>query len=436
MKRMFLFFALLTGACGPIPPPVQPTPPQPPAIRAVGGFAVDDHGHGLVGAACRLQVTPTDWVAGSPSVAPDGYILFTPVPASIRNTHVECAADGYVPLSESRKLTSTGNENLKPLVMRPSFVPLPRLEVWGQHLRRADGVRITMVGTSEFNLMNRWQHGEDIVPIIKQRVDAGFNLFRVWTKYALDAANIGTFLDIDYARVPDFLNLNALYGAYVEFTAYTSTFDEQPDSVFAPSHWTRLVTAVKDSTNVLLELVNENDQAVNWIDTSLYARPPPPTLASHGSNGGEAWPVTPYWDYATFHSNQAFEEQRKVGHNAWEIWNGPTITNETSRFPDVGMWRNNENPGRSEQLACDSAKGAALLSAGSVFHSAEGKTSVLWAAPTLRTATAWATCARAVDLSYQNEPYRHGSEEIAREQALGLLRVYRRGGSPFADIGR
>src|SRR2546426_7962277 len=51
----------------------------------------------------------------------------------------------------------------------------------------------------------------------------------------------------------------------------------------------------------------------------------------------------------------AVEEQRKIGHNAMEIWGGPTLTNETSRCPEVGMWRG-ADPARTAALAFDSAR--------------------------------------------------------------------------------
>lgn len=434
-----LIASALSGACASLPPSPNVQPARPvAALRAVGGVVHDPAGVAIPEAICRLQVSavPDVWVSSTPAAVDTGYVLFTPIPASITSTHIECVADGFVSLSQSRRLRTPADEDLAPIVMERAFTPLPRLVAEGQHFRLATGGAFTAIETSDFNLLNRWQHGESIDGILRQRRDIGFNMLRVWTRYRLAQYGIGDFPDLDYRRLPAFLDLCARYGFYVELTAYTSLYDDQPDGFGHPSHWTQLVTAVADSTNVLLELVNENDQAANWINTDLYARPPTPILASHGSNGAEAWPVYPLWDYATFHTNGAGEEQRKIGHNAYEIWNGPTLTNETSRFPDVGMWRNNADPGRSAQLAFDSGAGAALLAAGWCFHSVAGKASVLFDAATEAVARAGVAGSRSVDLRYQPDPYRHGAEELAREQASGLLRSYRRGDSKFVDIRR
>jgi hypothetical protein len=157
-----------------------------------------------------------------------------------------------------------------------------------------------------------------------------------------------------------------------------------------------------------------------------YARPTG-VLASHGSNGSQAAPVMPPWDYGTFHTNGSSEEQRKVGHNAQELAPVPVLTNETSRYPEDGMWVG-ASLARQQQLAHDAAAGAALLAAGSCFHSVSGKSSVLWSADELVVARAWAAGARSVDLACQAGPYVH------REDLEGPndLRVYER---PVAGHG-
>ena len=293
----------------------------------------------------------------------------------------------------------------------PVVVVLPRLVRNGQVFGLATGARWTSIQTSDFNLLNRWQHGEDTHPVLAQRAEAGFNLLRVWTLY--DIPRIGTFLDIDYSRIPEFLRLCAGYGLYVEFTAYTSIEREE--------HWDCLVAGSWGETNVLLELVNEGTLPVNQINMANYRRPAG-VLASHGSGGSEGVPPWEPWDYVTFHTNGSSEEQRKIGHNAMEIWDGPTLTNETSRYPDVGMWVG-ANLLRQYSLANDSAAGAALLCAGACFHSVQGKTSELWDERTLAVAQAWARGATSVDLKCQVGAYRRRDDLLTDD----LLRVYQRG---------
>ena len=297
----------------------------------------------------------------------------------------------------------------------PPAHDLPALDINGQFFRQANGARWTAIECSDFNLLNRWQHGEDITPQLAQRARAGFNLLRVWTLY--DLANIGTFLDIDYARVPEFLALCGRYGLYVEFTAYTS--------IERASHWPALVTYVQGAPNVLLELVNEGTLPVNQIDLVRYERPAD-ILCSRGSGGSEGIPPWPPWDYITFHTNGASEEQRKIGHNAMsdlaDVYGVPALTNETSRYPEVGMWVGADLD-RQVQLAFDSAAGASLLCAGSCFHSVAGKTSAVWDTATERVAHAWVAGALSVATSCQPKPYRRRDDLLTDE----LLRVYQRG---------
>lgn len=285
--------------------------------------------------------------------------------------------------------------------------PLPRLVTRGQFFALDTGDYFTAIQCSDFNLLNRWQHGEDIRPILEDR--AGFNMLRVWT--AFDIPGIGTFLDIDYERLPEFLSLCASYGFYVELCAYTGVND--------PNHWYALISNVRASTNVLLELVNELDQNENEPDAqgrvfrlSDYELPTG-VLCSHGSNGSEARPVGPFWDYATFHTNDAFEWQRKVGHNAMEIWSGPTLSNENTRFID----RDDE-----DDHAEDAAAGGGLLCAGSCFHSVSGKTSKLFYEDEAMCAAAWIHGANSVRLLFQDGRYVHRADLEGPDD----LRVYQR----------
>lgn len=288
--------------------------------------------------------------------------------------------------------------------------PLPALTVRGQFFQKANGDRFTAIQASDFNLLARYSRGEDIKPVLAQRRDAGFNMLRVWTLMHLSQFGIGDLDPCPYNMIPSFLRLCSRYGLYVELTAYTSTRD--------PLHWFKLVDSVEDSTNVILELVNENDQVANHINTDNYAKAPK-TLCSHGSNGSQAQPVEPFWDYATFHTNDAPEWQRKVGHNAMEIWNGPTLSNENTRCPDRFT---------SLMLAYDSAAGAALLCAGSCFHSVHGKNSTLWEGQEFECAKAWAEGAKSVPLGYQDGRYNHPIQL----EGPDILRAYQR----ILDDGR
>jgi hypothetical protein len=299
-------------------------------------------------------------------------------------------------------------------------VTLPRLRTRGQFFELETGERWTAIETSDFNLLARYLNGEDIRPVLAQRAEVGFNLLRVWTLMDLGQFGIGRLRleehpDL-YQRLPAFLELCAERKLYVELTAYTGIND--------PNHWTALLAAVASSPNVIVELVNELDQNSDEpdhlgrvFDLNRFERPPPPILVSHGSNGSQARPVQPFWDYATFHTNGAPEEPRAVGHDASQIWSGPTLTNETSRHPDNV---------RDANQAFDAAAGAALLAAGSAFHSVHGKNSHLFEGLELELAKAWVAGARSVPLECQSEPFVHRQDL----QGPSTLTVYQRGDDP------
>jgi hypothetical protein len=291
----------------------------------------------------------------------------------------------------------------------------------GSFFETATGEQWTAVQCSDFALLSRHLKGEDITPILDQRATCGFNLLRVWTLF--DISGIGTLTALDYDRIPDFVALCASRGLYVEFTAYTGIND--------PQHWQRLcAAALRCRPLPLLELVNELDANTNEpdgqgrvFDLALHAQAPAPLLSAHGSNGSQAIAVRPAWSYEEFHTNDAPEWHRKAGHNAMELSDGaegglapsrvPVLANENTRFSDRCQ---------SSQMAFDAAAGAALLCAGSCYHSTCGKQSVLWGDSELECARAWAEGARSVPLEFQRGRYAHP----ANLEGPGDLRVYQR----------
>jgi hypothetical protein len=333
-----------------------------------------------------------------------------------------------------------------PAIEPPPPTPdLPELVVRGHCFEQANGTRWTAIQCSDFNVLNRWQHGEDVTPILAQRRDCGFTLLRVWTAY--DIYGIGQFLDLDYARLPAFIDVCEAHGLYVELCAYTGVND--------PLHWEHLcAAALACRPRPILELVNELSENTDEPDAHgrvfnlwEYARPHG-LLVSRGSNGSEKppvgsdwvpvgtdqWdyfsmqePLPAFWDYVTMHYNDAYEWIRKTGHNsmAREEFNVdiPCIANENTRFCDKAHASGLMNPATPIAIwAHDAAAGAALLCAGSCFHSVAGKTSELWHGEELDAACAWAAGARTVDLHYQDGVYRHPIEL----ETPDLLRVYQR----------
>lgn len=309
-------------------------------------------------------------------------------------------------ISDERKWWKTLRAALQDAAPLP-FEPVPpgkveRLRAQRHYLIAESGTRFTAIEATDFRLYKDYLEGRTLTPVLDQRVACGFNMVRVLGTcdfmFHLYPQDYG---DAYYDKLYPFSDLLASKGLYLQFCAFADATRVMPQLSAQLHHWGRVCDRM-DTKNVLLELVNENDQPINAIDVSQFMRPF--GLCSHGSNGSQAWPPTPHWDWAAFHTNGAPEEQRKVGHNAWEVWEGPTLTNETSRYWEVGMWTSGGIE-RQKQLAFDAAAGAALLCAGSCFHSVSGKQSQLWTPGEELVARAWARGALSVPLHYQDGQY-------------------------------
>jgi hypothetical protein len=279
-------------------------------------------------------------------------------------------------------------------------VALPPLSCAGQFFR-AGGERFTVIQASDFSLFKRYLDGEDIEPIVDQRRALGFNTLRVWLLNRSVVVNGGIHPD-DY---PGFYEALARFvdvvGLYVELTVFTSTQGLMANVWDQQAHLDRTADAVRGKPNVILELANEIDQYDN-APSPLLVRPSG-VLISRGSNGADSVPPRhdAPWDYELYHTNDLDEFQRKVGHNAmeWADQSGrPCLSNENTRYVDRD---------RSATHAYDAAMGAALLCAGSCFHSQAGKTSTLFTGTELDCARAWVEGVRSVPLEFQAGAYQH-----------------------------
>jgi hypothetical protein len=315
---------------------------------------------------------------------------------------------------------------------KPQPVVLPRLVPAGSVFKLDTGGPFTAVQCSDFNLFGRYLiEGEDAVrQVLAERQAIGFNMLRVWSEYQGNAtftADIGRLVPgehADYsAKLTAFLALASAYSFYVELTVFTGTG--------IPGHWARVGAVAQGATNVLLELANEVN-AHPSIDPRAYQKITG-VICSHGSNGSQAVPVRPAWDYETAHFNDAFQWPRKVGHNSMEYSVGadqlpasgkPVIANENTR-PD--------KDGNINHFY-DAAAGAALLCAGSCFHSQSGKRSSLFDSRDREFAKAWVAGAKSVPLSAQGQPYKHRMDLERPDAGTTGERIYQRGDDPAAIV--
>lgn len=278
--------------------------------------------------------------------------------------------------------------------------------------------RFTIIQTSNFNGLNRFRSegAAAITPILQQRQDVGFNCLRDWTVF--DIPLIGRSLPTAdlYAAIPDYLGLCADFGFYVEITAFTGPYPFFPNQASMIAHWNATDRALDGITNLLdLEAINEGDNGPNLGVPLNLLRRPTNKIASHGSAVQDAPPMLPVWDVAG-HRPGSSEEWRKVGHNPMadvaDVFHIPSWCNETVRRPD-----NDPNPDH----AFDAAASAALLCAGSCFHSPGGKNATLFQGLELQLAQAWVAGARSVPLEFQAGAYSRPPNPNS-----SILRVYRR----------
>src|SRR6185295_3269459 len=305
----------------------------------------------------------------------------------------------------------------------PPFESLPRLTVRGDRFARETGERWTIIECTDFQLYHRYLRLEDIRPVLDQRAALGFNMVRVLGMchgmFHLYPREHPQFYD----ELGPFCDSCASFGLYVEFIVFADATMAMPRREDQTVHWLSVGGVARPSTNILLEVVNEANQPINKLDALAGLMPISGVLCSHGSNGSQAQPAMPWWNYETFHTNGAPEWWRKGGHNGREFSQGdaegkivssrvPVLVNENTRFPDQ-----DGNPNHIH----DASWGCSGLVGGSAFHSPEGKSSTLWTGASLAGAQAHVAGARKFNLEFQDGRYSH----VIADERPDELRVYR-----------
>lgn len=422
------FIAWSMTACTPVRIQTTPTPPAQPAVVTFDTVTCD--GEATADGRCEHPVAnATVTVDDKPPLVAksntDGYVLWT-VPSSLVDTFITVDADGFEHFAWGTIHPKDLAKGHNVLALKRLLPDLPRLQANGEFLV-AGGQPFYAAEASLFHGYQQFLDGgaAAVEPQLVQLEQLGFNMVRVFGMYWNDPANggIGFFRPQDYGpryfdKLPEFYTLLSKHHLYGEFTAFADATVAMPSAGDQLAHWHGLVAALQPLSNALLEAVNEVDQPVNEL-AALYDLPRPTgLLASHGSNGSQAWPISDAWDYMDFHTNDADEEQRKVGHNAMEVadaYHLPVITNETSRAPFKTNWTHG-----GVIFGHDLAAGSKLLNAGACFHSDAGKTGTLLSDVEVAYARAFIEGVGDVPISCQAGPYQ-------RLDPAGYLRIYQRG---------
>lgn len=190
----------------------------------------------------------------------------------------------------------------------PSGSEHVQLHTNGKRFVREDGTTWRGKGFSDFNLLAKFARGEDIQPILTERIQLGANYVRVFMM--LD--NVGHLAPADsLANLSAFLSLLEARGLRAEVVVFADlpthpAFDQH-------GYLTQVATILNAHGGIHLgELCNECTHPANRVDYAAFQKPTGPTLWSHGSNLGDGDPYEPVWDYVSDHPGRNDEWMRRI----------------------------------------------------------------------------------------------------------------------------
>lgn len=243
-----------------------------------------------------------------------------------------------------------------------------------------NGAPVMWRGCSEFRLPARAKDGEDILPVLRDRLDVGFNVLR---SLAMKANNVGWTLDPrdgDYwDAVKRYFDAVGGAGLKLEWTVFADTKLMMPDEGEQVAFWGATVEAVRQYPFVVLELMNEYGHSTQCVDPSRFARPSG-VLASHGSGLSDADVVQPLWDFATYHARRASHPGDARGATNYSPYAYQESLNKPCPYvPDEGD--KPESYGFEPSFAWLMGRHASC-GAGGTFHSNDGIQSVVFSPQT------------------------------------------------------
>ena len=290
---------------------------------------------------------------------------------------------------------------------------------------REDGSIFRWIGASDFALFARFARGEDIRPILDQRIDLGFTILRVFTmfdRFGIGAAagtgelNPAAVADY-YTKLRAFIDLAAARGIRLELVVLADA-DGRPDgtgglmsaSAAQQTHLTRVLDVVQGTWNVTVEWSNEafkNAQGVTGLTGECRA---PRVLCAYGSTLPDG-PVPAGWpslDYVTVHDHERSTEWPRTARRYAELVDRlgkPVVADEPMGFAESA---------RADARATEPSDAAyfaaavAMSASGATFHSDDGVASRQFSPVQLEAAKAWAWAARWVPPEAQTAPSQEG----------------------------
>ena len=285
--------------------------------------------------------------------------------------------------------------------VRPTLSPAQPISIRDGAFWTADGQRWWWKFSTDFLLYKRFLDGEDIRPIIWDRLTCGANGFRV----ALMLHNIARFYPSDYGdrfwtELPKFNDLLTSWGCWWEATMFLDAQQVMPNPSQQLEHWARYgstwITTPAEIPNPFTELVNEYPK--NGVDPSRF-NSFPWLICSRGSGLGDAPPYRPGWQYFGWHGRRDYPKVTSSTEDMWYVSQGGAWSNEVATYPPmiavhdepIGFAEQAQDGRRSSSPALAATLGAAAkeLGQGGTFHSDDGIYSRLYSPRTRSCALAF-----------------------------------------------
>lgn len=267
-------------------------------------------------------------------------------------------------------LTYTSHPILNPLI------------VAGERFIDVDGQRWWWKGATDMLLAARLEVGEDILPILRQRRDAGATIIRA---LAMGFPFWPSGAPARWDTVRHLFGLCADEGLYLEWVIFAGTRVNMPSLSQQQSFYAETLSLARLYPHVLIELLNEDGHGSQQIDPHAFSRPTG-ILASHGSGITDASPVLPVWDFATYHPRRDRPPDARgfTNYDPYEFqadWPKPCpfIADEGIKPHEYSF-----DPAWARQMGRHASMGA-----GATFHSDHGVRSELWTSEEFRCANAF-----------------------------------------------
>jgi hypothetical protein len=351
----------------------RPKPPKPPP-RWISYTVRDEDDRGIPSALIRLRAHGYDERLVT---NPNGRVSFLVPSAVTGSAQIDVEALGFEPLIVVYFPLPAGDTEVPHFTLTRIFPyggEAGRLQLDGRHFRTADGALWLAKGSSDFTLFQRFHDGEDILPILRQRIAAGANHVRVFSMLRWDDV---TFTPADW---PDYYTTLDRFFAYLGRAGLRCELVLLADSTMPlphqRAHVDTTVAIARSHWNVLLELTNEVGHPSNAVDVSRFNWPRD-VLISQGSGLADAMPPVPGWSYLSFHPGRSADWPRKLksARELEDAYGKPCANNEpmgAAEVPETGRRSTNVHD------FYDAGVVAALHCTGATFHSQAGLRSELW----------------------------------------------------------